>query len=98
MRRWATSPGIAIAVLGALFVIALVQILPQVDLPYAAFHEDSAPIAVHSRAVSPPLLLATVMFPPPPVHSPMPEHVTQELAPIHAEPNFIPIFHHSIRI
>lgn len=32
-----------------LIVIAVIQVLPQVDLPETAFHEDTAPIVMKSR-------------------------------------------------
>lgn len=38
-----------------LFVIVTVQVLPQVDLPDTAFHEDSVPVAVKFRSVAPPV-------------------------------------------
>jgi hypothetical protein len=35
-----------------LVTIAVIQVLPQVDLPDTAFHEDTAPIVTKSRALS----------------------------------------------
>jgi hypothetical protein len=40
-----------------LTIIALVQVLPQVDLPDTAFHEDTAPIVTKSRALSAPVAI-----------------------------------------
>lgn len=34
-----------------LIVVAMIQVLPQVDLPDTAFHEDTAPIVTKSRAM-----------------------------------------------
>ena len=39
-----------------LIVVAVIQVLPQVDLPDTAFHEDTAPIVTKSRAVAVPVL------------------------------------------
>jgi hypothetical protein len=38
-----------------LIVIAVVQVLPQVDLPETAFHEDTAPVVIKSRALAVPV-------------------------------------------
>jgi hypothetical protein len=38
-----------------LILIAVVQVLPQVDLPETAFHEDTAPVVVKSRALAVPV-------------------------------------------
>jgi hypothetical protein len=37
-----------------LIVITVIQVLPQVDLPETAFHEETAPIVIKSRAVAAP--------------------------------------------
>ena len=39
-----------------LIVVAITQVLPQVDLPDTAFHEDTAPIVTKARAVAAPVL------------------------------------------
>src|SRR5262249_6274890 len=38
-----------------LVVVALTQVLPQVDLPDTAFHEDTAPMITKSRAITAPV-------------------------------------------
>jgi hypothetical protein len=43
-----------------LIVLAIIQVLPQVDLPDTAFHEDNAPIVTKSRIVAAPLLSAVI--------------------------------------
>jgi len=85
-------------VLGVLLVITLIQILPQVDLPDTAFQEDSAPVAIHARATSPPLVLASGIILPPSLQPPVLELLTLDLVPAHAAPNFLPIFYRSIRV
>ena len=49
------APQIAV-LLPLLMVIALIQVLPQVDLPETAFHKDTAPIVMKFRVVSAPAL------------------------------------------
>jgi hypothetical protein len=46
----------AAILLPLLIVIAVIQVLPQVDLPDTAFHEDTAPIVSKTRAVAAPAL------------------------------------------
>lgn len=41
-----------------LLIIALVQVLPQVDLPDTAFHENEAPIVAKFRLVQAPVIMA----------------------------------------
>ena len=43
-----------------LFLIAIIQVLPQVDLPDTVFHEDEAPAVAKFRLV--PALLTMVLF------------------------------------
>jgi hypothetical protein len=98
MKQWTTSPGRAIAVLGVLVVVALIQILPQVDLPFAAFHEDSAPVAIHARAISPPVLLASAVSAQADLQSAIAERAVEQVIPARSVPNFLPIFYRSIRV
>ena len=47
--RWSTSnPLMSWALLAMLFIIALVVILPDVDLPDTAFRSNSSPLAIRS--------------------------------------------------
>ena len=39
-----------------LFLIVLILVLPQVDLPDTAFHRDTAPVDVHARVTATPVL------------------------------------------
>ena len=41
-------------------LVAIIQVLPQVDLPETAFHEDTAPIVIKSRGVAAPVLSGVV--------------------------------------
>lgn len=52
VKRWCF-----IFLLSQLFMIALVQVLPQVDLPDTAFRDRSDPIAIHSISSAFPLVL-----------------------------------------
>ena len=52
MKNWTVGRSTVIGIFVLLTVIALVQVLPQVDLPDTAFHEDSAPIVRKLRVIS----------------------------------------------
>ena len=76
----------------------LIVVLPDVDLPDTAFHRGTAPIVVHTQATSGPPALA--------VAGPAAPFLTTESVPFLGEervvahfaaPNFLPIFHRSIR-
>ena len=81
-----------------LFLMLLIVVLPDVDLPDTAFHRGTAPIVVHTQATSGPPALA--------VEGPVAPLFTTESVPFLCEeravahfaaPNFLPIFHRSIR-
>jgi hypothetical protein len=55
-----TIPSQVAILLPLLMVVALTQVLPQVDLPDTAFHENSAPVATKSCSVAAPNLSVTV--------------------------------------
>ena len=54
MGRWRIKPSVLVALLGVLSMVLLVLVLPDFDLPDAAFHGGSAPVVVHSRSVTAP--------------------------------------------
>jgi hypothetical protein len=58
MTRWTIKPLCLSVLAGLLFLIALILVLPQVDLPDTAFHRGTAPVDVHSRGTSGPGLLS----------------------------------------
>jgi hypothetical protein len=60
MGKWIISPRCIFLLIGLLLIIGLIQVLPQVDLPDTAFHEDTAPVVTKFRASSAPVLPVTV--------------------------------------
>src|SRR5579872_971678 len=54
MGRWTIDRGSVILLMGILIVIALVLVLPQVDLLDTAFHLGTAPILIHSQGTAKP--------------------------------------------
>jgi hypothetical protein len=53
--RTTITPQLAI-LFSLLMLVAIIQVLPQVDLPDTAFHENTAPIVTKSRVVAAPVL------------------------------------------
>jgi len=97
MGEWSIRPAGAFLLLFILVVIGLTQVLPQVDLPDTAFHEDTAPVVTKFRATSAPVApvttapLALGLF-----HFVI-EHSPQEQSePAQTATNFVPILHCSL--
>jgi hypothetical protein len=60
VSKWTLKPLSLMLLAGELFLIALILVLPQVDLPDVAFGRDTAPIVVNARAnCAPAVLVAT---------------------------------------
>ena len=96
MRRWSCgSWGVAFLVV-VLLLIALVLVLPQVDLPDTAFHGDSSPASVRARGILIPVLLAGVTLQFSFQLSARERLVGWPLSTL-SIPNFLPILHQSIR-
>jgi len=63
MSRWKVNTPTLI-VLGSLtFLMLLIVVLPDVDLPDTAFHGGTAPVLVHTRATAPPATVAIAAVP-----------------------------------
>jgi hypothetical protein len=98
MSRWNAKTSTLFLLGGVVFLMLLIVVLPDVDLPDTAFHRGTAPIAVHAQATSapPPVIVASTIQ----LHSggQLGLFVLQsnELAPL-PHPNFRPILLRSIR-
>jgi hypothetical protein len=80
------------------FLMLLIVVLPDVDLPDTAFHRGTAPIVVHTQATAGPPA-ATVPSPAALLFTAESFHVCREERAFadFAAPNFLPIFLRSIR-
>jgi hypothetical protein len=58
MGRWSIKPSTLLVLMSLLFLIVLILVLPEVDLPDTAFHRGTAPVDVHARVTSAPGLLS----------------------------------------
>jgi len=98
MRRWAIKPSVRATLLGMLFLVFLILVLPDVDLPDAAFHSGTAPVSLHARAVTPPSLLTIATFVPisfPIQTTTNPSAGTPSVNPVSVDS--LPILHRSLR-
>jgi hypothetical protein len=50
VSKWTLKPPALMVLAGELFLIALILVLPQVDLPDVAFGRDTAPVVLNARA------------------------------------------------
>src|SRR4051812_36562446 len=98
MSRWKVKTWVLL-VLGSLaFLMLLILVLPDVDLPDTAFHRGTAPVAVHAQATAAPtaVIVATI----PQVHTGTDPGWTldgQKQPEVIDDPNFRPILLRSIR-
>jgi hypothetical protein len=98
MVRWRISRPALFILFGVVLVMLAVVVLPFVDLPDTAFHRGTAPVVVHSQALSG----ATAVAATPLFHT---LHLPDSLSHFHehrafavsSAPNFLPIFLSSLR-
>jgi hypothetical protein len=97
MSRWKIkSP--ALFVLGCLaFLLVLILILPDIDLPDFTFHGGTAPVVIHAKATSAPAVI--VVAPVQVSNTAESWRSLREERPlaVYSAPNFLPILLHSIR-
>lgn len=94
MAQWTIRPIWTILLMVLLLTIGLIQVLPQVDLPDTAFHEDTAPVVTKFRASSAPALPVVVVSLGMALFSRISEYFwTSGSEPAIAAANFVPILH-----
>jgi hypothetical protein len=98
MSQWNVKASTLFVLGGLVFLMLLILVLPDVDLPDTAFHRGTAPVVVHANATSAPvpLMVASEL----PLHGivlfALASHLLSEFA-LTLEPNFRPILLRSIR-
>jgi hypothetical protein len=98
MGRWTIKPSVIAALLGVLCVVLMVLVLPDVDLPDAAFHGGSAPAVVHARSVSPPgFLTVAALIPFSFSARPLGHRWAESGLSAHSSVDSIPILHRALR-
>ena len=96
MERWTSTPWYGFVLVGVLLLIALIQVLPQVDLPATVLNHDATAalrtprtmeLTQFTPAISLSLSLETIAL----------ERGTPAPVVAHPDANFLPILHRSIR-
>jgi hypothetical protein len=98
MSQWKVKAPALFVLSGLVFIMLLIVVLPDVDLPDTAFHQGTAPLLVHARANAAPVVVAVA----PVLH--YPEFAQswyldrdREVFYGNLDPNFRPILLRSIR-
>jgi hypothetical protein len=98
MKRWTIKPLYVFVLVSLLFLVALILILPQVDLPDTAFNRGTAPVDVHVQNTSAPGLVGVGLLVsfnfPAQVTSSRHEHYVRSG---HATSSSLPLLHRSLR-
>jgi hypothetical protein len=97
MGRWTIKPSVRATLLGMLFLVFLILVLPDVDLPDAAFHSGTAPVVLHARAVTPPSLLTVAAFIPISWPAQTSANPSAGILVSLVSADFLPILHRSLR-
>jgi hypothetical protein len=98
MSRWKVKTWALLVLGGVVFLMLLIVVLPDVDLPDTAFHRGTAPVVVHTQATAAPapVVVASVLQ----VHSAAQYALALERFSefiLTRNPNFRPILLRSIR-
>jgi hypothetical protein len=97
MSRWNVTAPTLVILSCLVFIMLLIVVLPDVDLPDTAFHQGTAPLVVHARATTaPPVVAVAALFQfPKIVRFWRPDR--EDVFFAHLDPNFRPILFRSIR-
>ena len=66
MSQWNVKASTLFILAGMVFLMLLIVVLPDVDLPDAAFHRGTAPVVLHAQATAAPavvMVTAVLHFP-----------------------------------
>ena len=97
MSQWYVKKS-TLVILGCLtFLMLLILVLPDVDLPDTAFHSGTAPVVVHAQVSAPPIFVSVATVVPNPDINAASGWQEAGAPMTAADPNFRPIFLRSIR-
>jgi len=98
MSKWNIKASTLIILSCVVFLMLLIVILPDVDLPDTAFHRGTAPVVVHARATMAPAVVTEIaLFRMPHSFQDSSGWNQLELPATNPDPNFRPILLRSIR-
>lgn len=98
MSRWNVKAPTLVILSCLVFIMLLIVVLPDVDLPDTAFHQGTAPLVVHARGTTPPSVVAVApLFQFPKMAQFCRPDLASDVVLAHLDPNFRPILFRSIR-
>jgi hypothetical protein len=99
MSQWNIKRSSVLILLGVFVVMLVIVIAPDWDLPDAAFHGGNAPVVVHTLATSAPAAATTIasLFNLPSCSKVSRDFHEHPAFAVYSAPNFLPIFHRSLR-
>jgi hypothetical protein len=98
MSQWNVKASTLVILSCVIFLMLLIVVLPDVDLPDTAFHRGTAPAVVHATAKAAPatVIVGAIFQLPESGRASRPIHGLRNVAVI-SDPNFRPILLRSIR-
>jgi hypothetical protein len=98
MAQWNVKPSTLVILSCLAFLMVLILVLPDVDLPDTAFHRGTSPVALHSEATAPPAVVTvTAALQVPDVAEEYQPLGEPGIPALRQDPNFVPILFRSIR-
>jgi len=98
MSRWNIRPSAVIVLCSVFFLMLLIAVLPDVDLPDTAFHRGTAPVVVHTQATTAPLVVVVAaIFQASNLDTSAGSFRELQVPVLDSDPNLRPIFLRSIR-
>ncbi|MGA7907175.1 MAG: hypothetical protein WCA16_07175, partial [Candidatus Sulfotelmatobacter sp.] len=95
MSRWTIRRSSLVILSCLIFVILLILVLPNVDLPDTAFHRGTAPVVIHSQATSAPAAVRVTTPTQLLAVAKVSSYLQQRPLLASTVPNFLPILLHS---
>jgi len=98
MSQWKVKTPTLVIFSCLVFIMLLIVVLPDVDLPDTAFHQGTAPLVVHARGTTaPPVVAVAALFQVPKIVRSWRPDLESDGVFAHLDPNFRPILFRSIR-
>ena len=97
MSQWNVNSTKVFILISLIFIMLLIVVLPDVDLDDMAFHQGTAPLALHAKVTSAPSTIAATGIYPLPSRLSISAFHNSEILGAALDPNFRPILLRSLR-
>ena len=97
MSQWNVKKSTLVILGGLTFLMLLIVVLPDVDLPDTAFHRGTAPVVVHAQVSAAPIFVSVAAVIPTPDANAASNWQDPGAPVATGDPNFRPILLRSIR-